>query len=416
MLSFLRYVLQEDKETRSRTEMLLREAQRRRPDDFWVNEDLYWFYNVIQPSQGEEATRFAAIAVALRPQSPGAHLNLGYALERSTRRLDEAIAEYREAIRLDKDYAEAHSNLATALRKQGRLDAAIAEYREAIRLKSDNAIAHHNLGSALATKGLLDEAIREYREAIRIQKDYAGAHCRLGLTFMQKGLYTQAVEELRRGHELGSREARWSLPSANWLRDAERLAQLDARLPALLTGEEQAKDTAERLVLARFCQQPHKKFYAASARWYDEAFAARPALAENLTSGNRYNAACAAALAGCRQGQDAVGLDEKQCARLRQQALYWLRADVEAWRRLLAKDLDKTRPVLLKLLRHWQDDSNLAGVRRRDALATLPEAERTEWEQLWQEVEALRQRAAAPPTKAASIPANEGSQRGQPDR
>ena len=65
-------------------------------------------------------------------------LNLGYVL-REQGKLDEAIAEYRTAIRLQPDDADAHTNLGIALRKQGKLDEAIAEYRAAIRLKSKDA-------------------------------------------------------------------------------------------------------------------------------------------------------------------------------------------------------------------------------------------------------------------------------------
>src|SRR5579884_422977 len=258
---------------------------------------------------------------------------------------------------------------------------------------------HHNLGIAFATKGQLDEAIHEFREALRIQKDYADAHRHLGLALMQKGLYRQAVGELRRGHELGSQQTHWSQPSAQWLRNAERMADLDARLPALLTGKEQAKDTDELLLLAHICQLPHKRLYADSARWYAEAFAAQPALADTLASDNRYNAACAAALAGCGQGQFTADLDENKRVRLRRQALDWLRADLEAWRSLLAKDPDKARPVVVKQLQHWQVDPDFANIRGREALGRLPEPERKEWKRLWQEVEALHQRAAAQPAK-----------------
>ncbi len=369
---------------------------------------------LIAKGKREEAIAEYREAIRIDKNLAEAHSNLGNALS-GKGQLDEAIAEHRQAIRLRKDFAQAHNNLGTVLERKGRRDEAIAEYSEAIRIKKDFFEAHFNLGRILAAKGLLDEAIREFRATIRIRKDYADAYCYLGLTLMQKGLYVQAVDELRRGHEIGSRGAYWSLPSANWLRDAERLAQLDARLPALLAGTEQAKDSGERLVLARLCQQPHKKLYAASARWYDEAFAAQPALADDLASDDRYNAACAAALAGCGLGPDASELDAKQRARLRRQALDWLWADVEAWRRLLTKDPEKAHPALFKLLRHWQDDPDLAGVRGRHGLAKLPEIERTKWERLWQEVEVLRQRASVPPTRAAPIRANQGSQRGQPD-
>jgi hypothetical protein len=46
-------------------------------------------------------------------------------------------------------------------------------------------------------------------------------------------------------------------------------------------------------------------------------------------------------------------------------------------------------------LQHWQQDTDFAGV-RGDALTKLPEAERQQWQKLWAEIEALRQRAMKP--------------------
>ena len=75
------------------------------------------------------------------PTTPRPTINLGSALHGIRARLDEAIAEFREAIRLKPDYAEAHNNLGIALKAQGKLDEAIAEYRAAIRLKPDDVLA-----------------------------------------------------------------------------------------------------------------------------------------------------------------------------------------------------------------------------------------------------------------------------------
>jgi hypothetical protein len=44
-------------------------------------------------------------------------------------------------------------------------------------------------------------------------------------------------------------------------------------------------------------------------------------------------------------------------------------------------------------LRHWQADSDLAGVRSPDALERLPEAGRAEWRRLWADVQAKLDRA-----------------------
>jgi hypothetical protein len=155
-------------------------------------------------------------------------------------------------------------------------------------------------------------------------------------------------------------------------------------LPRFLKGEEQPADAAERLTLAKLCHW--KKLYVDSARLHSEAFAERPSLADDLASGNRYNAACYAAFAGRGQGKDAASLGNKERARLRDRALAWLKDDLKAWQRLLEKDPDKARPMVGQKLRHWLQDPDFNGVRSAEALAKLPEDERQAWQQLWAEV------------------------------
>jgi tetratricopeptide (TPR) repeat protein len=326
-------------------------------------------------------------AIRLEKDSSEAHNNLGNALKQNGL-LDEAIAEYREAIRLKKDGPLAYNNLGIALKDKGLLDEAIAEHREAIRLQKDYAQAHTNLGVALKDKGLLDEAIAEHREAIRLQNDCADAYCNLGRALVEQERFGQAVEAIQKGHQLDSRNPRWPYPSAEWLRQAQQLAALEPRLPTLLMGQAQPADTAERLTLAFFCQE-HKKLYAAAARWYAEAFSAKPKLADDLLAGHRYNAACAAALAGCGQGKDAATLDEAKKATWRRQALEWLRADPRQWAKRVESGPPQSRQEVQQTLTHWKDDSDLAGVRGEPALAKLPEAERPAWRKLWADVEAV---------------------------
>jgi serine/threonine-protein kinase len=280
------------------------------------------------------------------------------------------------------------------LANKGNLDEAIAEYRKAIRLQPDYAEAHFNLGNALRDKGKLNEAIEHYRQAICLKNDYAEAHCNLGNALAKKGQFRQAVEALRRGHQLGIRRADWPYPSRSWLRQAEKRARLDDRLSAVLDGKDKPNNAAEHLGFAQLCQL-HRHRYAAAACFYQEAFAAQPALATDLQAGHRYNAACAAALAGCGQGKDAAKLDDKERARLRRQALDWLRADLDAWRRLLDRLPDKDRPVLIKQMQDWQSDVDFAGLRGPQALARLPDAERPAWQILWADVADTLARAQA---------------------
>ena len=67
-------------------------------------------------------------------------------------KIEEAIVQYSEAIRLEPNNARTHNNLGVALADQGKLREAIAHYSEALRI-APSAGAHYNLGSALARDG-----------------------------------------------------------------------------------------------------------------------------------------------------------------------------------------------------------------------------------------------------------------------
>src|SRR5262249_40575364 len=136
-----------------RSVSILRQARRRYPGDFWINLTLADSLKKSRPPRLAEAIGYYIAAVALRPQVqfevlPQAHNDLGVALQ-DKGFLDEAIAEYREALRLREDFPDAHNKLGVALREKGRLDEAIAEFRAATRLKKDFPQAATNLAAAL---------------------------------------------------------------------------------------------------------------------------------------------------------------------------------------------------------------------------------------------------------------------------
>jgi hypothetical protein len=59
-------------------------------------------------------------------------------------------------------------------------------------------------------------------------------------------------------------------------------------------------------------------------------------------------------------------------------------------------------PTIAQRMQHWLQNSDFVGVRGAESLAKLPEAERQDWQKLWQEVEGLRQRAAQLPKTPTS--------------
>ena len=87
------------------------------------------------------------------------------------RKIDRAIAEFKEGLRLEPNDPEDGSNLGSALISAGRYEAAIGVLREPIR--KDWPPAHLNMGIALSARGRFDEALREFDEALRLQPDLA---------------------------------------------------------------------------------------------------------------------------------------------------------------------------------------------------------------------------------------------------
>jgi eukaryotic-like serine/threonine-protein kinase len=327
-------------------------------------------------------------AIELDPKFGVALNNLGYELARQGD-LAGAFACFKKANELDPKYGNAHNTLGLVLKDQDKLNEAIAEFREAVRLDPLFAAAHYNLGNALNAKKDLNGAAAAYRKAIEIDPKYAEAHCNLGHILRNQGQFRAALEELRTGHELGSKQPAWRYPSAQWVKDAERMVELDQRLSAIGEGKEKPADDAERLALARFCQQPFKKLYAASCRFYSEAFAHDAKLAADVQTGDRYNAACVAALAGRGQGDDADKLDDKEQARFRKQAVEWLRADLAYWTKQATSEKSGDRERVRQTLKHCQEDADLSGLRDAAELPKLPADEQQSCKKLWADVQAL---------------------------
>jgi tetratricopeptide (TPR) repeat protein len=72
--------LSQARETKASLRLLL-EAQRAYPGDFWINHNLGMAQLLSKPAQYKDAVRYLSVAVAVRPESPGARLNLGMALK-----------------------------------------------------------------------------------------------------------------------------------------------------------------------------------------------------------------------------------------------------------------------------------------------------------------------------------------------
>ncbi len=140
----------------------------------------------------EEAVAHYRESLRINPIHVEAHINLGVLLARQGK-LEEAMARYREALRINPNYAEAHNNLGVLLARQGKLEEAMVRYREALRINPNYAEAHNNLGVLLARQGKAGEAMARYREALRINPNYAEARKNLGVLLARQGKPGEAM-------------------------------------------------------------------------------------------------------------------------------------------------------------------------------------------------------------------------------
>jgi tetratricopeptide (TPR) repeat protein len=265
------------------------------------------------------------------------------------------------------------------------------EHPESPEFASDLGGTLHNLARIDLDQRRFDEARDKLRRAIESQRKALAAYPDHPnyRRFLANHLINliRAAEGL--GHAAEAAEARRELDE---LRNSDpRILALDARLATVLKGQA-PKDHAERLALA--VRAYEKALHASSARLYAEALSNDPKLADDRQAQHRYNAACAAALAGCGQGKDEPPLDDAAEAKLRRQAREWLQAELAVWTKVLDADPAGMKVNVATTLQHWKTDPDLAGVRDEKELAKLPEEERAEFQQLWNGADRLLTRAA----------------------
>ncbi|MBK9237114.1 MAG: tetratricopeptide repeat protein [Rhodoferax sp.] len=113
--------------------------------------------------------------------------------------LPEAMAHYRETLRIRPEHVQAHINFGNAQRDSGRLGDAQASYRLALQIRPDSAAAHSNLGAILHLQGRVVEAESSYRHALRIDPMLAETHANLGNIFRERSCFVEALQCYRQG-------------------------------------------------------------------------------------------------------------------------------------------------------------------------------------------------------------------------
>lgn len=133
-------------------------------------------------------------AVKREPESPSARHYLGSFLAAHGTEL--AIEQFRHALELEYDFADAHLNLALALAERGEFDEAVSELEIAHGQAPDDEMIQHELASCLIDLERYPEAIGHLKRIVREHPEHIEAFVDLGVAYTAQGFFAEAESTL----------------------------------------------------------------------------------------------------------------------------------------------------------------------------------------------------------------------------
>lgn len=122
-----------------------------------------------------------------------------------------ALVEFKEAVRLNPQLAEAHTKLGIAYKETGQLEDAAGSLENALRIDARDFTAAFNLGEVYRLLNRMAQAIRAYALAARINPEDFDARFRLASAYHESGDHEKALAEYEAAVRLNARDAHaWS--------------------------------------------------------------------------------------------------------------------------------------------------------------------------------------------------------------
>ncbi len=106
-------------------------------------------------------------AVNAQPNDPKTHNQLGICLQRNGK-LKQALAEYKQALKINARYAEVWNNVGTVYHAQNKLGKAVKHYQKALELKPEMASAAKNASNAYLAMGKVEQAYASLELAYKL--------------------------------------------------------------------------------------------------------------------------------------------------------------------------------------------------------------------------------------------------------
>jgi tetratricopeptide (TPR) repeat protein len=112
--------------------------------------------------------------------------------------MDEAITQFKKALEIKPDYADACFNLGTVYLQQARMDEAIEQFQKTLEIKPGYAEAHYDLGLVYLQEGRMEDASAQFQKTLEIKPDHAKAQNNLGAAFLQQGRMEEALAQFQK--------------------------------------------------------------------------------------------------------------------------------------------------------------------------------------------------------------------------
>jgi tetratricopeptide (TPR) repeat protein len=123
-----------------------------------------------------------------------------------------ALLDFKQAISLKPDFAEAYYNCANAHQRCMQFEASIACFQATLAINPNNADAYNNLGTVQKRLNLHDAAIASFRQAISLRPNFSGAYSNCGATYTELNQIDQAIEYCKLAVDIDptNAEAHWN--------------------------------------------------------------------------------------------------------------------------------------------------------------------------------------------------------------
>ena len=138
-------------------------------------------------------------------ESQAEKLNSSGVFLETQKRLEDAVAEFDQAIRLEPQFALAYYNRGQANLKLEKYESAIEDYGQAIEFHPDPALIYIRRGEAYYALGQIEQANQDYTEAIRRDPENAMAYYNRGGSYFELGQRDLAIQDYEKAVALDLR-------------------------------------------------------------------------------------------------------------------------------------------------------------------------------------------------------------------